>query len=70
MLVFVLLVLGITFCAEIIIGVALYVRSGREAEKKNIAKYLDQGNVGATASQEKPEADRPSPSLGPTAWKQ
>ena len=69
-LVLILLVLGITFCAEIIVGVAVYVRSGRKAEKKSIAKYLDQGDVGVTASHEKPEADRPSPRLGPTAWKQ
>jgi hypothetical protein len=65
-----LFVLGITFFAEIIVGVALYVRSGRRAEKKSIARYLDQGDVGAAAGQEKPEPDRPSPRLGPTAWKQ
>ena len=70
MLVLILLVLGISFCAEIIAGVALYVRSGRKAEKKSIARYLGQGDAGAAASQEKPEADRPSPRLGPTAWKQ
>jgi hypothetical protein len=69
-LVLILLVLGVTFCAEIILGVALYVRSGRKAEKRSIAKYLDQGDVGAAASEEKTEADRPSPRLGPTAWKQ
>ena len=70
MLVLVPLILGTIFCAEIIIGVALYVRSGREAKKKNIAEYLGQEDVGATARQEKPGADRPSPVPGPTAWKQ
>ena len=70
MWVLVLLVVGITFCAEIVIGVALHVRSGRKAEKRSIAGYLDQRRVGATTREEKPEADRPSPVPGPTAWKQ
>jgi len=70
MWVVVLLVVGITFCAEIVIGVALHVRSGRKAKKMSIAEYLDQRRIGATTREEKPEADRPSPVPGPTAWKQ
>jgi hypothetical protein len=70
MWVLVLLAVGITFCAEIVIGVALHVRSGRKAKKMSIAEHLDQGRVGATTREEKPEADRPRPVPGPTAWKQ
>ncbi len=70
MWVLVLLVVGITFCAETVIGVALHVRSSRKAKRMSIAEYLDQGRVGATTRGEKPDADRPSPVPGPTAWKQ